>query len=652
MPPLARSLAVALALSAALPGAALAQGGGQAPAPQPSPPAPPLIVQKPSPRGILIKEGWTNRFLLGGQWYFRQDDALVGDQSGFATQQDLTGWSPIRIPFNWNGQDTTQNRPSVGWYRKEFQVPKSKRKVSWKVRFQGNNYRSFVFLNGKPIGRFGGYFPFEVDLKGLRRGRNTLVVKVSSLRSSSDLTHWRPAAFNGFGTGGWWNFGGILREVYMRPVDTVDLEQVRALPKVGRLGGPARVRVKLVVRNMTRKKLRSAAIAIGIRRGPSTTIHRDLSPGRNELAASLTIQRPRLWQPGRPFLYGMRVGASTGGRRRSTYALAFGVKKLERRGSVALLNGHPLQLRGASIHEDDPVNGGALNSSNRSQIVRRMRELHATVARSHYPLHPATLEAFDRAGILDWTQTPVYQLPNALFNRRGVRSAAERAIDLTVRGNANHASIFVWSLVNEPAGNVTEFGKFGSGLRTYIRQGARKVKRLDDTRWVAIDHQSRLGEPLKQSAYRYLDVLGVNEYMGWYKSVKQGLRKPVFSSTKDLSPYLDRLHRANPRLPFFITEFGAEGSRHGPKGQKGSYEFQTQYTLDHLRIHGSKRYVNGSIVWALKDFRVDPTWLGGAPPEWATPPWHNKSLIEQSGQPKPVFGAIKRRWARTRAFRR
>ena len=58
------------------------------------------------------------------------------------------------------------------------------------------------------------------------------MVKVSSLRSSSDLTHWRPAAFNGFGTGGWWNFGGILREVYMRPVDTVDIEQVRALPKV------------------------------------------------------------------------------------------------------------------------------------------------------------------------------------------------------------------------------------------------------------------------------------------------------------------------------------------------------------------------------------------------------------------------------------
>jgi beta-glucuronidase len=640
---------------AVLSGAALAQGGNQAPPPQagpPPPPPPPLVVQKPSPKGILIKEGWTNRFLLGGQWYFRQDDTFVGDAQGWATQQDLSGWSPITVPHNWNARDTTQDRSSVGWYRKEFIVPKTKRRVSWKVRFQENNYRSVVYLNGRKIGGNTGVFPFEADLKNLKPGRNTLVVKVSSLRSSSDLTHWRPAAYNGFGTGGWWNFGGILREVYMRPVDSVDIAQVLALPKVPRLGGPAKVRVKVVVRNLGRKA-KDAAVAIGIGGGPSTTIrHRIPGNGSRELATTMTIQRPVLWQPGRPHLYNMRVGASTKGTRRSTYALAFGVKKLSRKGGVALLNGHPLQLRGASIHEDDPVLGAAWSPRTRSQTMRRLRELHATVARSHYPLHPAMLEAFDRAGIMYWTQTPVYQLPNALFNRRGVRAAALRINDLNVRTNGNHASIFVWSLVNEPAGNVNEGGHFGPGLKSYIREGSRNVRRLDDTRWVAIDRQSRIGEPLRQSSYRYLDVLGVNEYMGWYKSVKLGLAKPAFSSTKDLGPYLDRLHRANRNLPLFITEFGAEGSRHGPKSQKGSYEFQSHYTLEHLKIHASKRYVNGSIVWALKDFRVDPTWVGGGPPDWATPPWHNKSLIEQSGQPKPIFGAIKRRWARTRPFRR
>lgn len=655
MPTLARPLTVALAVSLAVPAAALAQGGATpAPSPQQAPPptpAPPLVVQKPSPTGVLIKEGWPNRYVLGGQWYFRLDDTFVGDQAGWAQQRDLSGWSRIRVPHNWNARDTTQDRSSVGWYRKEFVLPATKRRYAWKVRFQGNNYRSVVWLNGRPIGRFGGYFPFEVDLKGLRRGRNTLVVKVSSLRSNTDLTHWRPAAFNGFGGGGWWNFGGILREVYIRPVDGLDIEQVRALPKVGRLGDPAKVRVKILMRNLGRQS-HNADIAIRIGGGLTKTIREGLpAGGEREVSTDLTIQNPRLWQPGRPNLYSMRVAASLDGRRRSTYDLAFGVRKLERKGATALLNGRPLQLRGASMHEDDPVEGAALSQRTRNIYIRRLKQLHATVTRAHYPLHPATLEALDRAGIMYWSQAPVYQLPNDVFNNRGVRAAAQRVNELTVRENANHPSIFVWSLVNEPAGTVDQLGRFGPGVNSFIQHTSRALRRLDDTRWIAIDRQSRIGEPVRQSAYRYLDVLGVTEYLGWYQAVRQGLNRP-FSTTAELSGYLDSITRANRRLPLFVTEFGAEGSRHGPPSQKGSYEFQTQYTLNHLRIHASRPYVNGSIVWALKDFRVEPGWTGGAPPDWATPPWHNKSLIEQWGQPKPLFEPIRRRWSQTPPFRR
>ena len=118
------------------------------------------------------------------------------------------------------------------------------------MRFQSANVRSVVWLNGRKIGgNVGGYFPFEADLKGLRRGRNTLVVKVSSLRSSTDLTHWRPAAVNGYGSGGWWNFGGLLREVYVRRIESLDVESAQVLPRVRRVGcagrrGGARARAQ------------------------------------------------------------------------------------------------------------------------------------------------------------------------------------------------------------------------------------------------------------------------------------------------------------------------------------------------------------------------------------------------------------------------
>ena len=155
------------------------------------------------------------------------------------------------------------------------------------------------------------------------------------------------------------------------------------------------------------------------------------------------------------------------GERKSSYRVPFGVKKLEVSRGRLLLNGKRLNLRGASIHEDDAKEGGALSQRTRELLVNRLRNLGGTVTRSHYPLHPAFIEMFDRLGILYWVDAPVYQVPNDFFGR--VLPAAERAALLTVRNNMNHASILTWSLANEPAGNRSELGIFGSGLQCYIR---------------------------------------------------------------------------------------------------------------------------------------------------------------------------------------
>ncbi len=239
------------------------------------------------------------------------------------------------------------------------------------------------------------------------------------------------------------------------------------------------------------------------------------------------------------------------------------------RGGVILLNGHRLNVHGASIHEDDLNEGGALSQRTRSLLVARLRDLGATITRSHYPLHPAFLEAFDKYGILYWVDSPVYQIPNTYFNESGMRAAAKRAVSLTVRNNINHPSIMTWSLANEPAGNRSELGIVGPGLARFIKDAAAEVRSLDDTRFVSIDRQARAGEPPTSSVYRYLDVLGVNEYFGWYDSYRADLVRPPTTSD-ELSGYLDEVHAANPNLPLMITEFGAEALRDGPATQPGS----------------------------------------------------------------------------------
>jgi beta-glucuronidase len=620
-------------------------------------PAPKLRVERPGGTP-LIREGQVNRQLLGGTWYFRQDEApFVGEEQAWYAQDDLAGWTATTVPHNWNATDTTENKPNVGWYRKEFSVPRSPKKARhfWKVRFEGNNYRTKVWLNGERLGSvYTGYFPFEVTLKNLRQGRNTLVVEVSSLRSNSDLTHWRPAAFNGFGTGGWWNFGGILREVYMRRVDTVDVEDVNVLPRLRRVGGAAKVEVSTVLRNFTNRD-RDVSLVLRVD-GQRIELDPQTVPklGRRQLSTTFTLKEPRLWAPRKPELYDMTVGAVTGKRELevSSYRLSFGVRKIEtRRGGVILLNGKRLNLRGAALHEDDMREGGALSQRTRTLLVNRLKNLGATITRSHYPLHPAFLEAFDRAGIMYWVDAPVYQVPTDMWVRPGVQAMAKRAATLTVKNNVNNPSILTWSLANEPAEAGPNLGTYAPAVVRYIRDASEAVRELDDTRLVAIDRQSRIGEPLTTEAHQYIDVLGVNEYFGWYRSVIENRPDLPWSTTADLGAYLDQVHYANPDLPLVITEFGAEGSRSGPVEQKGSYEFQRKFALDHLAVHGSKPFVNGSIYWALRDFRVHQTWQGGAPDEYAQPPWHNKSLLEETNVRKPVFLAVAKQFRRAKPLR-
>jgi beta-glucuronidase len=347
----------------------------------------------------------------------------------------------------------------------------------------------------------------------------------------------------------------------------------------------------------------------------------------------------------------MKVHAAADGARRATYRLRYGIKKLEvRKGGIVMLNGRRLNLRGASIHEDDKDVGAALTPGVRRLLVGRLKDLGASVTRSHYPLHPQFLEAFDRQGILYWVDAPVYQLPNRFLDTVGVRTAATRAVRLTVMGNANNASVMTYSLINEPASSRGERGLLGAGASQYFKTASKQARELDPTKLIAIERQARVGEPLTFPAWRHLDVLGVNEYFGWYPSFRAGLTRPP-TATQELGPYLDSLHRANPNLGLFITEFGAEGARNGPETQKGSLEFQRKWALEHLAIHRSKRWINGSIYWALRDFRVDPTWRGGARAAWTTPPWHNKSLIDETNARKPVYEAVKRQFRRTKPLR-
>src|SRR3954454_21176022 len=193
--------------------------------------------------GQLYDAGHTTRYLVAGPWEFRQGS------SG--------SWQQITIPYAWNATDESpaSMRGAVGWYRKDFRLPRAAHGSSWILRFESVNYRSTIYLNGHIVAKHeGGYIPFEVNLAhGLRRGVNHLVVRADNRRSLTTLPPLKTLS-NGLPSGGWWNYGGILREVYLRRVNRVDMANFLARPLLPCRSCPATVLLQATLANLTRQK--------------------------------------------------------------------------------------------------------------------------------------------------------------------------------------------------------------------------------------------------------------------------------------------------------------------------------------------------------------------------------------------------------------
>jgi beta-glucuronidase len=126
----------------------------------------------------------------------------------------------------------------------------------------------------------------------------------------------------------------------------------------------------------------------------------------------------------------------------------------------------------------------------------------------------------------------------------------------------------------------------------------------------------------------------VNDYFGWYAGPQGSI-----ADLNGLAPYLERLHDDYAHQALFVTEFGAEANRAGPATEKGTYAFQQGFLTYHLNVFATKPFINGALVWILRDFRVKPGYDGGNPRPDS--PWNEKGLIDPTGARKPAFDTVK-----------
>ncbi len=550
---------------------------------------------------------------LNGEWQVIIDPTGAGDwrqvwqerkpekKTDFI-EYSFEGGPVLNVPGDFNTQlQELKYYEGTIWYKKTFNYISSGNKRLF-LNFGAVNYIASVYLNGNLIGSHeGGFTPFQFEIGSLvKPGINTIIVRVNNQRLKDGIP--------GLGYD-WFNYGGITRDVNLIVTNRsyisdyfIQLKKHSFNEVLGwvRLNGNSlsqNIRVKIPELNLD-YKTRS-----------------DVS-GLAEIKFNSDF---KLWTPDNPRLYKVIIQSET-----DTVIDTIGFRSIEVKGPKILLNGKPVFLKGINIHEENPLKAArAYSESDALLLLKWAKETGCNMVRlAHYPHNENMIKSAEKLGIMVWDEIPVYQ--QIEFAAPGVTDKMDLMMREMVSRDKNRCGVIVWSLSNE-----TNSSPARDKALINITDNCRH---LDSTRIITSvindEHYSNNILNVWDTLYRHLDLISLNEYLGWYV--------PWQGQPRDI-----KWNLAIRDKPIVITEFGGEalyGNNSGPKDEASSWseEYQEQIYKDQIVMFGTMNNLCGVFPWLLADYRssgrMHPLYQKG---------WNRKGLISEHGEKKKAWYILK-----------
>jgi beta-glucuronidase len=524
--------------------------------------------------------------------FFMNYKAKPGDP--FPTEYDFGKAPKLKVPGDWNTQrESLMYYEGPVWYEKDFTYePKPQTHVFLHVG--AANYHSWFWVNGQKVCEHeGGFTSFNCEItQAVHSGSNFVVAAVDNTRREDNVPTLETD---------WWNYGGLTRDVSLIEVPEAFIDQydvhlsrtedgvVEGWVHVVGAGAGARAEVQIPELH-----------------GDSTA-----EVGADGRAAlHFNVKGLERWSPETPKLYKVVIRAG-----QDFIEESIGFRTIEIRGTEILLNGKPIFLRGVCIHAEAPYRTGrAYSDRDAETLLGWVKELGGNFARlAHYPHAETMLRAADRMGVLVWSENPVYWALQ--FDNPKVLAKAEQQLDEEINTSRNHAAIVLWSMANETP---------NSPARTqFIETLASRARGLDPTRLItaallvrAQGNTKIIDDPLGQA----LDVIGFNEYIGWYEGRPESADKVEWKIA---------YHK-----PLIVSEFGggAKAGLHGSENERWTEEFQANIYRHQLPMLNKIAQLRGMSPWVLMDFRSPNRPLTGVQDEF-----NRKGLISDQGEKKQSF---------------
>ena len=393
-------------------------------------------------------------------------EAVGFDDSKF--QRIVIPHTNIELP--WHNFDD-KDYEFVSTYRRRFKMPQGAVGKRVFVDFEGAMTASTVWINGVLLGEYkGGFTPFSFELtKHLHpQNENVLTVQLDSTERSDIPPFGYEIDYM--------TFGGIYREVSLRVVPQLYIDNIFAQPKdvmsgnpsvdvncflAGDLaaGGPISLEAELRDGDKVLAKANrtieqpNSAVKSPSSLDPATaapadaTIETVQDPAR--FTVSLThIGDIQLWNLEQPRLYTVHVRLSKAGQVIDQDTRRVGFREATFTDHGFSLNGKIIKLRGLDRHQTFPFVGQAMPGRVQRQDADILRkQLHCNIVRtSHYPQSRHFLDRCDEIGLLVLEEIPGWQ-------HIGDEKWKEVSIDNVgrmIRRDWNHPSIILWGVrINE-----------------------------------------------------------------------------------------------------------------------------------------------------------------------------------------------------------
>ncbi len=517
-------------------------------------------------------------------------------------EYDFDTSGQLHVPGDWNTQrESLLFYEGSVWYKRSFDYTKSAKNRLF-LHFGACNYFAAVYLNGEELGEHeGGFTPFDFEITDrVRAHGNFLVVRVNNARGKDQV----PTVNTD-----WWNYGGITR-----PVTLVEVPETFVQDYLVQLQKGSTHQIKGWLQLNGPQLQQTVKIRIA-ETGLVQTVQTD-SKGHGEFSFGADLT---LWSPENPKLYTVEIAGEA-----DQVIDRIGFRSIEARGTDIVLNGKPVFLRGISIHEEAPTRPGrAWSEDDARTLLGWARELGCNFVRlAHYPHNESMLRMADQMGLMVWAEVPVYWTIQ-WENPQTLRNAENQLNDMIAR-DQNRAALIIYSVANETP--------VSDARNRFLRQLIQDAHSADPTRLVSaalqaheVTERERITIHLDDPIASDLDVLGNNEYIGWYS------RRPDEADSIDwVSPY---------GKPMIMSEFGGDAlfGYHGDARKRWTEEYQENLYEHQLAMLKRIPFLRGMSPWVLKDFRSPRRVLPGFQDYF-----NRKGLFSDHGEKKKAFFVLQK----------